>query len=207
MHRRLRGAPLPSVSLPACSAAPPGRILEKTLSPSTPGCPVPVLAGPRGPAALGPTLLSAGGQRRLLLAGKDPLGGSQVVQGQPCASGRTDLLLLGAEPRALSPAAAAPSPQVWRRPSAPLSAVRQKMPLGSHPPSRDSRAEHPLGWSGWDVYCSPGKKRQVLWGSGPTAPEEAGAQGCAPSRRVPSGVARAWTCTHGSPFGPQPFPC
>lgn len=193
MHRRLRGAPLPSVSLPACSAAPPGRILEKTLSPSTPGCPVPVLAGPRGPAALGPTLLSAGGQRRLLLAGKGPLGGgSQAARGQPCASVRTDLLLLGAEPWELSPAAAAPSPRVWARPSAPLSAVRHKMPLGSHPPSRDGRAEHPLGWSGWvgrdaglavamPVYCSPGKKRKVRWGSGPTAPEEAGAQGCAPS--------------------------
>lgn len=64
--------PSPSVSLPACSAAPPGRILEKTLSPSPPGCPVAMPAGPRGPAALGPALLSAGGQTKLLLPGDRP---------------------------------------------------------------------------------------------------------------------------------------
>lgn len=68
--------PSPSVSLPACSAAPPGRILEKTLSPSPPGCPVAVPVGPRGPAALGPALLSAGGQTKPPLAGDGPGQGS-----------------------------------------------------------------------------------------------------------------------------------
>lgn len=39
---------LPSPSLPACSAAPPGRILDNTLSPSMPGWPAAALPIPPG---------------------------------------------------------------------------------------------------------------------------------------------------------------
>lgn len=86
-----------SVSLPACSAAPPGRILEKTLSPSPPGCPVAMPAGPRGPAVLGPALLSAAprgcadgalpGCCGTFAAGLDVSVGSAFVTGAGCPPG------------------------------------------------------------------------------------------------------------------------
>lgn len=106
----------PSVSLPACSAAPPGRILEKTLSPSAPGCPVAMPAGPRGPAVLGPALLSAGGQMKPLLADDSPSPGSSAMPSGCWAAGRglwhhaagpTDLLLPEAVLWVLSPAVVA----------------------------------------------------------------------------------------------------
>lgn len=46
-----------SVSLPACSAAPPGRILENTLSPSAPGWPA---GAPGVPPGLAPAFVPAG---------------------------------------------------------------------------------------------------------------------------------------------------
>lgn len=132
----------PSVSLPACSAAPPGRILEKTLSPSAPGCPVAVPVGPRVPAALGPSLLSAGRQTRWPSAKEGPVGRPSGSQHR--GSGRwlscTDLLLLGAGLQVLSQAAAALSLRVWLRPSAPISAARQRMPVSSCPPGGHGRA-------------------------------------------------------------------
>lgn len=86
-HPHPHEQPSPSVSLPACSAAPPGRILEKTLSPSAPGCPVAGPVGPRGPVALGPALLSAGGRTKPLLAGDGPgQGGSAKTLGCQAAS-------------------------------------------------------------------------------------------------------------------------
>lgn len=46
MNRHPIGVPSPS--LPACSAAPPGRILDNMLSPSIPGCPAAALPIPPG---------------------------------------------------------------------------------------------------------------------------------------------------------------
>lgn len=46
-----------SVNLPACSAAPPGRILDKTLSPSAPGCPAAAPVDKDAPVGLGPNLM------------------------------------------------------------------------------------------------------------------------------------------------------
>lgn len=157
-----REQPSPSVSLPACSAAPPGRILEKTLSPSPPGCPAPMPVGPRGPAALGPALLSAGGQTKPLLAGDRPGWGSsaelcgarQLARGGTDGTvplGLTDLLLPEAVLMALSLAAVALLLQVWTCLLAPLLSAKGKTAIRAHPLSRASAR----GGPGQEVTPNP----------------------------------------------------